>query len=403
MDAQQAAIYFQANPDVAAEFARDNAGMSPEQFASWHYANNGWKEQRALPQVVNARDYFAANPDVAAAYAQGGQGMTPDEFAQAHYDQYVATGKEKRNVALAPAPRSGYNPDGSQRTSANPNNVAPDVQVVGPSGTGIISGAQAAADADPGAAYRAQRQAEADAALAPQRALEGWQAQIEAQPWYKDFTRALGPRQAFGGGESNWGYNSRTGQFTNAWNQLIDQYGTVDPREYAAANGLPPPPEAGWQSDPTKWQRDLRPEPTRSPYQQDIANRQAANAATAGRPLSQRRPATLQPPAAPLQYGTPIPEGGPKGIDDGSLQRVPPNPSAAGVAPPAPKPLISAARMPATVKSSPTTSPGAVSSAIGPSNPATVAPARSFEMPRQPQSRVQTTRNGLVGNWMRRG
>ena len=160
MDAQQAAIYLQANPDVAQEFARDNAGMSPEQFASWHYANNGWKEQRALPQVVNAAGYFAANPDVAAAYAQAGQGMTPDQFAQAHYDLYVATGKEQRNTAPAPAPRSGYNPDGSQRTSANPNNVAPAVQVTNSDGTsGLISGAQAAADADPGAAYRAHRAA----------------------------------------------------------------------------------------------------------------------------------------------------------------------------------------------------------------------------------------------------
>lgn len=340
MNAAQAALYLQQNPDVAQAYAAAGQGMSPEQFASAHYAQFGWSEQRKLPDDPNA-----------------------------------------------PPPRSGYNADGSQRTTANPNNDALPVTTYGPNGPGIISGAQAAADADPGAAYRAQRQAEADAALAPQRALESWQAQIEAQPWYKDFTRALGPRQAFGAGESNWGYDSRTGKFTNAWNGLIDKYGTVDPREYAAKNGLPPPPEAGWQSDPTKWQRDTTPEPTRSPYQQDIANRQAANAATAGRPLSQRNPAT---PVTPAPAPAPAPVAQPQ-------------PSAAGVAPPAPKPLISAARMPATVKSSPTTSPGAVSSAIGPSNPATVAPARSFEMPRQPQSRVQTTRNGLVGNWMRRG
>ncbi len=339
MNAQQAAIYFAQNPDVAQAYAAAGEGMSPEQFASAHYVQFGWSEQRKLPDDPNA-----------------------------------------------PPPRSGYNPDGSQRTSANPNNVAPAVQVTNSDGTtGLISGAQAAADADPGAAYRAQRAAADEAALAPQRAMEAWQAQIEAQPWYADFTRALGPRQSFGNGESNWGYDSRSGKFTNGWNALIDRFGTVDPREYAAKQGIAPPPE--WQSDPSKWQRDTSPEPTRSPYQQDIADRQAANAARNALPAGERpRPTT----PVTVQHAQPAPVATPQ-------------PSAAEVAPASPKPLISAARLPATTPtaSSSTTSPGVVSGAIGPSNPATVAPARSFEMPRQPQSKVTTSRNGLVGGWMR--
>lgn len=335
MNAQQAAIYFAQNPDVAQAYSAAGEGMSPEQFASAHYAQFGWSEQRKLPDDPNA-----------------------------------------------PPPRAGYNPDGSQRTSANPNNVAPAVQVTNSDGTsGLISGAQAAADADPGAAYRAQREQAATAALAPQRAMEAWQAQIDAQPWAKDFAR-LAP--AFGAG--NWGYDSRTGKFTNHVNALIDQYGTYDPREYAAKIGIAPPAE--WQSDPSKWQRDTSPEPTRSPYQQDIADRQAANAAAASTPLSQRRPATpVTQPSTPVALP--------------AMQQ--PQPSAPEVAPASPKPLISAARLPATnpTASSSTTSPGVVSGAIGPSNPATVAPARSFEMPRQPQSKVSTSRNGLVGGWMR--
>ena len=38
-----------------------------------------------------ANAYFAANPDVAAAYAQNSYGMTPEQFAQTHYQLYGAS------------------------------------------------------------------------------------------------------------------------------------------------------------------------------------------------------------------------------------------------------------------------------------------------------------------------
>jgi len=45
--------------------------------------------------------YFAANPDVAAAFAQNSYGMTPDEFAQSHYNNYGQY--EQRAAPTAPA------------------------------------------------------------------------------------------------------------------------------------------------------------------------------------------------------------------------------------------------------------------------------------------------------------
>ena len=46
--------YFQANPDVAAAYAANSYGLTPEQFAQTHYTNFGAAEGRYLPTWANA-------------------------------------------------------------------------------------------------------------------------------------------------------------------------------------------------------------------------------------------------------------------------------------------------------------------------------------------------------------
>jgi hypothetical protein len=56
--------YFTQNPDVAASYAQNNYGMTPEQFAAYHFANYGVGEQRAAPTTspfANATQGFANN------------------------------------------------------------------------------------------------------------------------------------------------------------------------------------------------------------------------------------------------------------------------------------------------------------------------------------------------------
>jgi hypothetical protein len=56
--------YFTQNPDVAASYAQNNYGMTPEQFAAYHFANYGVGEQRVAPTTspfANATQGFANN------------------------------------------------------------------------------------------------------------------------------------------------------------------------------------------------------------------------------------------------------------------------------------------------------------------------------------------------------
>lgn len=47
-----APAYFNQNPDVAAAYAQNSYGMTPEDFAKTHYEKYGWLEQRAAPTNV---------------------------------------------------------------------------------------------------------------------------------------------------------------------------------------------------------------------------------------------------------------------------------------------------------------------------------------------------------------
>jgi hypothetical protein len=56
--------YFRQNPDVAASYAQNNYGMTPEQFAEYHFLNYGRNEQRSTPSTIpfaNATQGFQQN------------------------------------------------------------------------------------------------------------------------------------------------------------------------------------------------------------------------------------------------------------------------------------------------------------------------------------------------------
>jgi hypothetical protein len=95
--------YFAANPDVAAAYAVNSYGMTPEAFAQTHYDKFGSKEQRLSPLTTtsNSNAYLLANPDVAAAYAKNSYGMTPAELVAYHSANYGNA--EQRATPIAEA------------------------------------------------------------------------------------------------------------------------------------------------------------------------------------------------------------------------------------------------------------------------------------------------------------
>ena len=95
--------YFAANPDVAAAYAVNSYGMTPEQFAQTHYTNSGQSEGRASPLTTtsNSNAYLLANPDVAAEYARNSYGMTPAELVAYHSTTYGNA--EQRATPIAEA------------------------------------------------------------------------------------------------------------------------------------------------------------------------------------------------------------------------------------------------------------------------------------------------------------
>jgi len=106
-----AIAYFEQYPDVGASYAQNSYGLTPEQYANFHFENYGRDEQRISPQVAEiavdaaaasgtalkptytpvAAAYFQQNPDVAQAYQENTYGLTPDEFAATHYNLYGGT------------------------------------------------------------------------------------------------------------------------------------------------------------------------------------------------------------------------------------------------------------------------------------------------------------------------
>ena len=113
--------YFNQNPDVAASYAQNTYGLTPEAYAKFHYDNYGVNEKRISPQVAEvaaagaagsgttvaptftpvAAAYFNKNPDVAQAYQENTYGLTPDQFASTHYQLYGQTEQRAAPTTIA--------------------------------------------------------------------------------------------------------------------------------------------------------------------------------------------------------------------------------------------------------------------------------------------------------------
>jgi len=87
--AVNAQAYFSANPDVAASYAENAYGMTPQQFADFHYENYGRNEQRSPTGSVSSQqilDFLTANPNLTDAQivsAMETYGVSPAQMAAA--------------------------------------------------------------------------------------------------------------------------------------------------------------------------------------------------------------------------------------------------------------------------------------------------------------------------------
>jgi hypothetical protein len=85
VSATPTSVYFQQNPDVAAEYARNSQGMTPEQFAATHYQKFGVTEQRAAP----TEDLNKLIRDAYGSIGRTGIGEDASNIDQAGFDNWV--------------------------------------------------------------------------------------------------------------------------------------------------------------------------------------------------------------------------------------------------------------------------------------------------------------------------
>ena len=83
--APQVPAYFAANPDVAAEYAKNSQGMTPEQFAATHHQKFGITEQRAAPTDI----YEQMIRDAYGSIGRTGMGTEASNIDQAGFDNWV--------------------------------------------------------------------------------------------------------------------------------------------------------------------------------------------------------------------------------------------------------------------------------------------------------------------------
>lgn len=124
-----AIAYFEQYPDVAASYAQNNYGLTPEAYANFHFENYGRGEKRISPSVAEvavagaagsgttikptltpvAAAYFNQNPDVATAYQENNYGLTPDQFAATHYQLYGGTEQRAAPATATTGATTGVN------------------------------------------------------------------------------------------------------------------------------------------------------------------------------------------------------------------------------------------------------------------------------------------------------
>ena len=83
--------WLNANPGASDELiaqTMQEAGVSPEQMAQATGADVAEVTSRYEAAIAPEPAYFNANPDVANAYQDNSYGMSPQEFADFHYTNY---------------------------------------------------------------------------------------------------------------------------------------------------------------------------------------------------------------------------------------------------------------------------------------------------------------------------
>jgi hypothetical protein len=91
--------YFQVNPDVAAEYARNPMGLTPEQFAQAHYTNFGKKEGREFEPSAAVKYATANKTDLVAntlKWIDTNPFATPDQINAAIKGSGMSTGDVNR-------------------------------------------------------------------------------------------------------------------------------------------------------------------------------------------------------------------------------------------------------------------------------------------------------------------
>lgn len=83
--------YFEANPDVANAYAKNDYGLSAGEYATVHYGLYGKNEGRTSPNGApadTAKSYFDLYPDVAAAFKANSYGMDQIAYSARHFANF---------------------------------------------------------------------------------------------------------------------------------------------------------------------------------------------------------------------------------------------------------------------------------------------------------------------------
>jgi len=137
--------YFNANPDVAAAYAQNNYGLTPEQFAQTHYDQYGSKEFRAAPTAVSQTPLYTtltaqSTPEqIAAAYNQAVSGAGGDTA----FNQKAAIDYLTKLGVATPTVQTAYDQYKSDYASGIADKLSSAFGGTNPQLSGILSGFEA--------------------------------------------------------------------------------------------------------------------------------------------------------------------------------------------------------------------------------------------------------------------
>lgn len=137
--------YFNANPDVAAAYAQNSYGMTPDQFAQTHYDQYGSKEFRAAPTAVSQTPLYTtltaqSTPEqIAAAYNQAVSGAGGDTA----FNQKAAIDYLTKLGVATPTVQTAYDQYKSDYASGIADKLSSAFGGTNPQLSGILSGFEA--------------------------------------------------------------------------------------------------------------------------------------------------------------------------------------------------------------------------------------------------------------------